>query len=228
VTRDAPEERAWLRETAGEARLPVLLAILVAVALQAALPRHLAVVRWWVIVAPEVLLLAVTVAGNPLRLSRDTAFLRRSSLLLSAVVIAANSASAVLLVHALVSPGSHPVGDDASSLLIDGGSVYATNVLAFGLAYWELDRGGPFARMHGSRPYPDLLFPQMSMTGVSDPTWEPAFFDYLYVSFTNATAFSPTDTMPLARWTKALMLVQSAVALVVVGLVVARAVNVLR
>jgi hypothetical protein len=99
--------------------------------------------------------------------------------------------------------------------------------VAFALWYWEFDRGGPFARAAGERPHPDFLFPQMATPEVTHPDWEPYFVDYLYVSFTNATAFSPTDTMPMSRWAKGLMAVQSAVALSTVALVVARAVNIL-
>jgi hypothetical protein len=96
------------------------------------------------------------------------------------------------------------------------------------LWYWEFDRGGPFARRDARRPEPDFLFPQMSNPTITHADWEPLFLDYLYVSITNALAFSPTDTMPLSRWAKMLMAVQSAVALITIGLVIARAVNVLK
>ena len=99
-------------------------------------------------------------------------------------------------------------------------------MIAFALWYWEFDRGGPGARAATPRATPDFLFPQMSDPRL-DPTWRATFLDYLYVSFTNATAFSPTDTMPLSRWAKMLMLTQSAVSLITVGLVFARAINVL-
>ncbi|MGH3744945.1 MAG: hypothetical protein ACRDTP_08815 [Mycobacteriales bacterium] len=226
--RDAAELPAWLRETAGEQRIPVLAALVVAMAFQALLPVKFLLVPWWAVVIPEALLLGVTVAGNPLRLSRESAHLRRASLLLTALITVANGASACLLVRDLVDTHGQRVTNTAATLLVSGASIYATNIVAFGLWYWEFDRGGPFARMHGSNPYPDLLFPQQSVPGVAAADWEPRFFDYLYVSFTNATAFSPTDTMPLSRWAKLLMMVQSAVALVTVGLVVARAVNVLQ
>jgi hypothetical protein len=136
----------------------------------------------------------------------------------------ANTASAVLLIDRLLSGHT---SQDATKLLASGGAVYATNIIAFGLWYWELDRGGPFSRARGARPYPDFLFPQMTQPGLADPDWEPFFVDYLYVSFTNATAFSPTDTMPLSRWSKLLMAAQSGISLVTVALVVARAVNIL-
>jgi uncharacterized membrane protein len=105
--------------------------------------------------------------------------------------------------------------------------VWATNVIAFALWYWEFDRGGPVHRAEGTSQHPDLLFPQMAAPELASPDWEPWFVDYLYLSFTNAAAFSPTDVMPLARWAKLTMLLQSAVSLAVGVLVIARAVNIL-
>ena len=130
--------------------------------------------------------------------------------------------SAVLLVHLIV------VGQasDAGRLLLDGVAVWSANVIVFSLWYWQFDRGGPVARAHAERRYPDLLFPQMQQDAVAPRDWEPTFFDYLYTSFTNATAFSPTDTMPLSRWAKAMFLLQSAISLVTVALVISRAVNI--
>ncbi|MFN8036370.1 MAG: hypothetical protein U0V73_10585 [Acidimicrobiia bacterium] len=98
----------------------------------------------------------------------------------------------------------------------------------FALWYWEFDRGGPLDRAAGVQPYPDFLFPQMASPELAPPDWEPGFVDYLYVSFTNATAFSPTDTMPMTQWAKLTMLVQSAISVIAVALVIARAVNILR
>jgi uncharacterized membrane protein len=100
-------------------------------------------------------------------------------------------------------------------------------VIAFALWYWEFDRGGPVSRLQGVREFPDLLFTQMSEPELTPPGWGPRFVDYLYFSFTNATAFSPTDVLPLARWAKLTMLVQSALSLVLGVLVIARAVNIL-
>jgi uncharacterized membrane protein len=114
-----------------------------------------------------------------------------------------------------------------AELLVAGAAIWLTNVLAFALLYWEFDRGGPAARAAGTRTHPDFLFAQMQSPKLAARDWEPYFADYLYLSFTNTTAFSPTDVLPLSRWAKLTMMVQSAVALVVVVLVVARAVNVL-
>jgi hypothetical protein len=106
--------------------------------------------------------------------------------------------------------------------------LWATNVLLFSLWYWELDRGGPIAREQQKTAFPDFLFPQMIDPQFAPSDWRPMMLDYLYVSFTNATAFSPTDTMPLSRWAKLLMAVQSGTSLATLGLVVARAVNILQ
>ena len=106
--------------------------------------------------------------------------------------------------------------------------MYVTNIIVFALWYWEWDRGGPVARAQGLRPYPDFLYPQMTQPDLAPSEWQPNFLDYLYVSFTNVTAFSPTDTMPMSRWAKMLMLLQSAVALLTIAFVIARAVNILK
>jgi uncharacterized membrane protein len=100
-------------------------------------------------------------------------------------------------------------------------------MVVFSLWYWEFDRGGPGARAEALDPYPDFLFPQMTNPEFSPMDWSPTYFDYLFTSYTNASAFSPTDVMPLTRWAKMLMMVQSATSLVTVGLVIARAVNIL-
>jgi hypothetical protein len=106
--------------------------------------------------------------------------------------------------------------------------IWFTNVLAFGLWYWEFDRGGPGSRSHVHHREPDFLFPQMANPDAAPKDWCPSFIDYMYVTFTNATAFSPTDTMPLTQWAKLLMAVQSLASLLTVALVAARAVNILR
>jgi len=121
-----------------------------------------------------------------------------------------------------------PVGSNAGPLLITGGTIWLINVIVFALWYWEFDRGGPVARANADRMYPDFQFVQMASPALAPPDWEPAFADYLYLSFTNATAFSPTDTLPLSRWAKLAMTVQAAVSIVTVALVVARAVNILK
>jgi hypothetical protein len=223
---EAGEELPALsRPTRGENRLPVVAAVLVAVALQLALPRRLSLPPRELLPVLELVLLAVLTAYNPIRLTRHHPVLRPASIALVALITTANGASAVLLAERLVAGRA---GQTAGPLLLAGGAVYLTNVIAFGLWYWEYDRGGPAARQGGHQPFGDFAFPQMQNPELAPPTWEPAFLDYLYLSFTNATAFSPTDVLPLSRWAKVLMAAQSAVALVTVALVVARAVNVLK
>lgn len=215
---------AWLRPTSPENRLPVVAAILVAVVLQLLLPDRYGVRPAWLIPALELVLLVVLTVVNPVRLRRATRFSRTASIVLVAAITVENAVAAALLDYSIVTGRT---AQDAVGLLASGAAIYATNVIAFGIWYWELDRGGPFNRAQGNRPYPDFLFPQMTDPHLAPPDWEPLFFDYLYVSLTNVAAFSPTDTMPLSRWAKALMASQSVIALSTTVLVIARAVNVL-
>ena len=219
---------AWLRPTKAQNRLPVTAAVIVAIALQFALPPNLSLHPRWLLPGLEAVLLVALSAVNPVRLSREAKALRVGSVALVGVITLANAVSAVLLASKLVTGRAGEAGTDASALLLSGASIYLTNVIAFGLWFWEYDRGGPFSRQQARRLHPDFLFPQMVSPDVAHPDWEPLFVDYLYVSFTNATAFSPTDTMPLSRWAKALMAAQSSVSLVTVALVVARAVNIFK
>lgn len=152
-------------------------------------------------------------------------WLRWLGLALISVISLANGWAAVRLVAGLVT-GTE--GEDAGPLLLTGGGIWLTNVIVFALWYWEWDRGGPMARARGHHQFADFLFVQMQNPETAPPDWEPAFLDYLYLSFTNSTAFSPTDVMPLSRWAKMLMMLQSSISLVTVVLVVARAVNILR
>jgi uncharacterized membrane protein len=146
-------------------------------------------------------------------------------MVLIAVLSLANAGSAVrLVVHLL--RGTY--GQDATSLLFTGGAIWLTNVVVFSLWYWELDRGGPGARAQAIRAHPDVLFAQMDKSELAPPDWEPNYVDYLYLSFTNGTAFSPTDVLPLSHWAKLTMLLQSVVSLTTLALVIARAVNILK
>jgi hypothetical protein len=216
---------AWRRAHPAEARLPMAAAITAAIALQVALPSALAFKPTWVLPALEGALLVGITAASPRRIDRTSMVLRWSSIGLIALISLANGWSSAELIHGLVD-GTE--GQTAGPLLVTGVSIYLTNIVVFGLWYWEWDRGGPVARAHAERSYPDFLFPQMTQSDLAPPSWVPTFFDYFYVSFTNATAFSPTDTMPLALWAKMLMLIQSCVSLATVALVVARAVNILK
>lgn len=223
---DDEERAAWLRRTAGERRWPVALAVLVAIALQLSLPTRLGLRPSWLLPALEAALLVTLVAANPHRINNRHPALRAGSLGLVGLISVSNAVSGGLLVHQILN-GTDP-SISAGSLLANGGAIYLTNVLAFALWYWEYDRGGPAARADGDAEHPDFLFTQMTSPELAPPDWEPLFLDYLYLSLTNATAFSPTDTLPLSRWAKALMALQSVVALAVAALVIARAVNVLQ
>jgi uncharacterized membrane protein len=215
---------AWRRRTAGEHRIPAAVAVAAVIVLQLLLPDRMVPPARYVLPALEAVLLVLLVVVNPFRMDRESTLLRGGGIVLSGVVVVANGWSVVLLVLDLLS--GRP--ETPTGLLAAGAAVWLTNVLAFALLYWEFDRGGPAARAGGRRHWPDLMFPQMQagdLAGAQD--WEPYFADYLYLAFTNATAFSPTDVLPFSRWAKLMMMVQSAVSLTVVVLVVARAVNVL-
>ena len=170
----------------------------------------------------SVLLVGLIVA-SPLSNVKHSPRRRRIAIGLTALVSAANIASLALLVHYLVRGGN----SNGRTLIYSGVVLWVTNVLLFGLWYWELDRGGPIERAHARGRFPDFMFVQMDKTQFAAPGWTPGLTDYLYLSFTNATAFSPTDTMPLTATAKSLMTVQALFSLVTVGLIVARAVNIL-
>ena len=218
-------EAASRHATEGEHRLPVAAVIVLAIVLQLLLPQNLDIHPVWLFPTLEGALLIVLVAANPVRINRTSKALRATSVLLIALISLANAWSSAELINQLIGGG---IGNDASLLLARGASVYGMNIIAFALWYWEWDTGGPVARRNATTRYPDFLFPQMTQSGIAPSDWRPTFVDYFYVSFTNATAFSPTDTMPLTRWAKMLMLVQSAIALLTVAFVIARAINVLK
>jgi hypothetical protein len=147
---------------------------------------------------------------------------------LFAVLIAANTAAAVRLVTVVLR--STPTGETqptVTQLLVGAGMVLATNVVTFGLLYWQIDGGGPDRRLVHAKPFPDFEFPQTRTEGLGPASWQPRFLDHLYVAFTNVTAFSPTDTMPLTHRVKGLMAIQSLISLSVIGLVLARVINIL-
>lgn len=212
----------WLRPHRGEQRWSVLAVIALAVLAQLSLPDEFVLRPRSGAPILEVVLCLVLLIRNPGPLYEQRPALRVVSLVVIAILAGTNAVSTGLLVHNIVTgmPAS------AVTILASGAAIWLTNIIAYALWYWEFDRGGPVARAQALRTTPDFLFPQMSDPRV-DPLWRPTFVDYLYVSFTNATAFSPTDAMPLSRWAKMLMLAQALVSLVTVALVAARAVNIL-
>jgi hypothetical protein len=144
------------------------------------------------------------------------------------ILVALASAANALLVFGVIA--SLVSGDEKSGaqLLMKASTVWLTNIILFGLWFWLFDQGGPTLRFRREQKSPDFLFPQLDNPDVAAPGWRPHFIDYMYVSFTNSIAFSPTDTMPLSRWAKLLMLLESGLSALVVLLVAARAVNIFK
>jgi len=219
-----PHAPHWHVKHGGEKRWPVSFVVVVVIVLQYLLPKHLSLRFQPVICVVEAVLAIALFAINPGRIKTHNRSRWTLGIVLTAVMTGSNITSAVQLIQALI----HGTVKNANSLLGFGGSIWLTNIVVFSLWYWEFDRGGPGARAEALDPYPDFLFPQMTSEGYAPENWSPSYFDYLYTSFTNASAFSPTDVLPLTRWAKMLMMVQSATSLITVGLVIARAVNILQ
>ncbi len=204
-----------------EPRWPASVAVLAAIALYATLPERFTIGPTWLLPAIEgVLAIGLNVTA-PRRHANEAAIYRTATIVLVALLTATNLFSLATLIDRLL----HGAKAEGSQLVFAAIQIWLTNVVAFALWFWELDRGGP-AKRGGSRQA-DFLFPQMTAREVAPPGWTPSFIDYLYVSFTNAMAFSPTDTLPLTRWAKLLMLAQSLASLLTVAFVAARAVNIL-
>lgn len=172
-----------------------------------------------------VALVLLAVAAKPGPVPRGA---RPLILTLFAVLMAANTAAAVRLVTVVLR--STPPGETqrtVTQLLVGAAIVLATNVVTFGLFYWQIDGGGPDGRLVHAKPFPDFQFPQTLTEGLGPANWQPRFLDHLYLAFTNVTAFSPTDTMPLTHRAKGLMAIQSLISLSVIGLVLSRVINIL-
>ncbi len=225
----------------GESPLLPTIAIIGAAALYATLPTRFVVgssagifsAARWIVPALTAILLVVLLLSVPhgrvarwldLPTHRIRMGRRIAVLTLTAIISAANAASIIWLVHLLVNGAQ----TEASQLLRAGIHMWCLNVVVFALWFWELDSGGPRARLDGGPAERDFMFPQQLQPEPEWATWRPLFLDYVYLSFTNATAFSPTDAMPFSRWAKMLMLIESAASLLLAIMVVARAVNILR
>jgi uncharacterized membrane protein len=198
---------------------PAQVSVATALALYVTLPHRLTMGPSWLLPALESLLLLPLAVLTPHRLADERMRVRHLTLLLIAMIGAANALALGLLVHYLLSGGQAGGGD----LLVSAITIWLTNVLVFALWYWELDHGGP-GRRAGGAAGGDFRFPQQQDRTAG---WSPGFVDYLYLSFTNATALSPTDTAPLTAWAKLLMMLQASVSLLTLVLVAAHAVNVL-
>jgi len=206
-----------------ESRWPAAVALAGAIALYVLLPSPLVIGPRWLLPALEALLMVPLLVTNPDRRARDSAPLRALSILLIAVISAANLSAVGLLVHDLLRNSDI----DGAELVYTAIALWLNNVIVFALWYWELDAGGPAVRRDTEPAARDFLFPQNATTDVFRQPWSPGFFDYLYTSFTNSTSFGPTDSMPLTGRAKALMMVQSAASLVTIVLVASRAINLL-
>jgi hypothetical protein len=230
IADDPTAQKEEARESRWEAAPAVLVVILLQLTLAMVsrqLDWELWHLPWWVwtlAVVPETILLIALAWGPALRALERIGHRRNVALILLAIISLDNAVALVALLGSLISGQENSGGQ----LLLKGMTIWGTNVIAFGLWFWGFDRGGPVRRGEPDPPPPDFQFPQMENPQLAAPGWHPRLFDYLYVSFTNAVAFSPTDSMPLTRWAKALMLVESAASAITVLLVAARAVNILK
>jgi uncharacterized membrane protein len=216
-------ERVRDRLENGDPFWPAQVTVAVAIALNFVLADSVTVGPRWMLPSIESALLLALVVVAPARATAHSRRRRVFGLIVVAVVSLANVVSLGLLVHYLLNGGTA----GGHQLILSGAALWATNVLLFGVWYWEMDRGGPAVRFLDPTAPIDFLFPQMDSPQFAPPGWRPGFFDYLYTSLTNATAFSPTDTLPLTHTAKLVMAVQSVSSLLTVGLVIARAVNIL-
>ncbi|PZS20225.1 MAG: hypothetical protein DLM54_05865 [Acidimicrobiales bacterium] len=223
VSKQLDKAVAWGVPAAREPRWPASLAVGAAVALTVTLPNPLVFGRWVLLVVEAVLVVPITIAF-PFRHQDEPTAVRWLALVCVAVAEVANLISLGLLVQHILNGGSAT----GRQLVVAAIQIYVTNVLRFGLWFWELDRGGPGQRMQANHRHPDFLFPQMVTPEAAPDNWTPSFVDYLYVSSTNASAFSPTDTMPLSVAAKLLMLVEATAAVLTVAIVAARAINILK
>jgi hypothetical protein len=223
-----------LHEAEVESRWEAAPAVLVVIVLQVAIAvvsMHqdwmLWRLPWWswlLLLVPELLLFAALALAWPRRQIDEIGRRRKVSLALFLAVWIGNLLALVALIVALVT-GRETSGGE---LLYKAMTIWSTNVIAFGLWYWIFDRGGPVRRREDNPPPADFQWPQMENPELAAPGWHPRLFDYVYLSFTNSVAFSPTDAMPLSRQAKVLMMLEAAASAITVLLVAARAVNILR
>jgi uncharacterized membrane protein len=197
-------------------------ALLVAIALQLTLDKSLVVGPQYAIAILELLLVFGIGVTAPLRHTVGARLRRDFSLLLIALISIANAVSMALVANDLI----HGASVNGKQLIFSAFAIFVTNIIIFSIWYWEIDSPG-LTGVHKHDAAPKFQFPQMEMKIAETKDWEPTYFDYLYVSLTNSTAFSPTDSMPLTHGVKALMSLQALVALLTVVLVTARAVNIL-
>lgn len=218
-----------------EPRWHASIAVLLALALYVTLPSKVTVGPLWLF---PLLVLAFLIPLSiiaPFR-HNETKWQRAASITLIAIVNLFNIVSVLLLVSQLIHPSTHHRAETGSELLLAGIQIWATNILVFGLWFWELDAGGPETRANSQNAAefeePDFQFPQMVGGGVGPAMcvqtgWKPFFIDYVFLAFNTATALSPADTMPLSRLAKMLMMTESLISLSTIAVVVSRSVNLL-
>jgi len=211
----------------GEHWWPVAAAIIAVAGLHVALPARYRVQPGWVVPVALLVPLVALIAGDPGRIDRQKTWLRILTGVLIAVITLANLLAAGRLVVDILT-NNKLYANNAGGLLAAGGVIWATNVIAFALWYWDLDRGGAAARAHPPERPPAFVFPEMQNPGYVPATWVPRFIDYLFLAFWTATAVSPTDTVAVKPWAKLLMMLEAAVSIALAALVIARAINILR
>jgi hypothetical protein len=225
LTTAAPEreERVFL-----EPRWPIALVlgffIAISIVLRVAVPNRSSRGPDWLVPGIEIGLLLLLLAADPARVSGRRRWLRKLAIALVVLLGAAAFAATIRLIVDLIEGGE--VTNSARDLLASGAVIWVGNMLVFSLFYWLLDSGGPLARYRADHEFPDFAFTQQLSPELAPPGWRAQYVDYLMLALTTSTAFSPTDVMPMARWAKVTMALQSLISLTVFGLVIARAVNV--
>lgn len=208
-----------------ESRWPPALAILFVLFLMAILPGHVTALPVWISYPAAVAVLlpmagVALTAGNTLWLGIERAVI----ILLATAYVANTIAELADMIGAIT---LHPSGNNAFSLISSSVAIWVANVLSFSLLYWQIDQGGPYARASASKEKPDWVFPQPAKPEDLPSDWRPLFLDYLYLGYNTATAFSPTDALPLTRRAKMLMMIESTISLLTMVIILSRAINII-